>query len=290
MRSKPYFQGNRMALPTAIVAKDPGATATHLKTVFSSLGWGSSHALIERVLADITAAFWGDWPGYRANDMRYHDLGHTLQATVCISDLVAGQRRSGDAPEFDQRAALLHDSGFLKQVGDDTGTGAKYTLVHERRSCDFARAYLPRLGVSPAEIEDICAAIGCTGPRNRISALNFRELTARRMACLLVTADYISQMCAPDYAEKLDYLFAEFVEAFDHEAVPAERRPYHTAAELKLKTPDFWTKFVRPMLDTEADAVHRYLSVTGQTNAYLQAIEDNIAEVRRRTQEGLITV
>lgn len=285
-----------MALPTAIVAKDPGATATHLRTVFSSLGWSSSVPVIERVLADVTAAFWGNRPGYLANDMRYHDLGHTLQATVCASDLIAGQRRANDAPNFGQRAAeltvmsaLLHDSGFLKQTGDTSGTGAKYTMVHERRSCDFARAYLPGLEVASDEIEDICAAIGCTGPRNRISAQTFRSATARRMACLLVTADYLSQMCAPDYTDKLDHLFVEFAEAFDHDGVAPEKRPYHSAAELKLKTPDFWAKYVRPMLDTEADAVHRYLSFTGQTNAYLQAIEDNIAEVRRRTPEGLVT-
>lgn len=286
-----------MALPTAIVAKDPGATATHLRTVFSSLGWASSAPVIERVLADVTAAFWGNRPGYLANDMRYHDLGHTLQATVCVSDLIAGQRRANDAPNFGQRAAeltimsaLLHDSGFLKQTGDTAGTGAKYTMVHERRSCDFARAYLPGIEVASDEIEDICAAISCTGPRNRISAQTFRSATARRMACLLVTADYISQMCAPDYTDKLDHLFAEFAEAFDHDGVPADRRPYRSSTELKLKTPDFWAKCVRPMLDTEADAVHRYLSFTGQTSAYLQAIEDNIAEVRRRTQEGLVTV
>lgn len=286
-----------MALPTAIVAKDPGAAATHLQEVFHMLGWDSSHALVQRVLADVTSAFWGNWPGYAANDMRYHDLGHTLQATVCVSDLIAGQRRSSDLPEFGQRAAeltvmaaLLHDSGFLKTTGDTAGTGAKYTLIHERRSCEFARAYLPTLGVLPEETEDICAAIGCTGPRNHISAQSFRSPTARRMACLLVTADYISQMCAPDYPDKLDHLFAEFVEAFDHEGVPLEQRPYRTATDLKLKTPDFWVKFVRPMLDTEADGVHRYFSFTGQPNAYLQAIEDNIAEVRRRAQEAVVTV
>lgn len=296
MRGKPYFEFTRMALPTAIVAKDPGATATHLKTVFGALGWASSHALIERVLADVTAAFWGNRSGYLAIDMRYHDLGHTLQATVCTADLIAGQRRANALPEFGQRAAeltvvaaLLHDSGFLKLAGDTDGTGAKYTMVHERRSCDFARTYLPVLGVQPDELDDVCAAISCTGPRNRISTQQFRTATIRRMACILVTADYLSQMCAPDYADKLDYLFAEFAEAFDHEGVPPESRPYRTVHELKAKTPDFWEKFVRPMLDTETDAVHRYLTFTGQTNPYLQAIEDNIAEVRRRAQLGLVT-
>jgi hypothetical protein len=42
------------------------------------------------------------------------------------------------------------------------------------------------------------------------------------------------------------------------------------------------------MLDFEAGGVHRYLTTAGQTNPYLQAVEDNIIEVRRRLQEGLV--
>lgn len=284
-----------MALPLAMVSKQPADVAAHVLKVFQNLGWDSSRDLLLCVLGDVEGAFAGRRPGYRAIDMRYHDLGHTLQATVCIADLVAGQHRAGDTADFTQRtaelcvmAALLHDVGFLKHTADDAGTGAKYTLIHERRSCDFARAYLPSLGVAPDELEMVCGAISCTGPRNRISAQSFPHATARRMACLLVTADYISQMSAPDYADKLDALFAEFVEAFDHEQVPLEKRPYPTLAELKRRTPDFWEKFVRPMLDNEADGVHRFLSITGQTNPYLQAVAENIAEVRRRAQSGLV--
>jgi len=286
-----------MALPTAIVAKEPGATATHLRTVFTALGWSSSHALITRVLGDITAAFWGDRLGYLANDMRYHDLGHTLQATICAGDLAAGLCRSGECPEFGQRetelvviAALLHDCGYLKLSGDTTGTGAKYTMGHERRSCDFARRYLPEIGIDGNELDDVCAAISCTGPRNRISTQTFRNANVRRMACLLVTADYVSQMSAPDYVEKLEVLFAEFAESWTFEGIPPDKWLFRDAADLKRKTPDFWIKYVRPMLASEADDVFRFLSFTGQPNAYLQAIEDNIAEVRRQMQIGLAQV
>lgn len=286
-----------MALPPAIVTKDPQAVAAYVTAAFGSVGWGSSRTLIEKVIFDLTEAFAGRREGYLAGDMRYHDFGHTLQATVCISDLVIGQHRSGDMPEFGQRvgelciiAAMLHDSGFLKLHGDDGGTGAKYTMVHENRSCEFARAYLPGLGVAALEIEDICTAIRCTGPRNRIGAHTFRDPTARRIACLLVTADYLAQMSAPDYVDRLDFLFAEFVEAFEWDKVPLAERPYRSAAELKAKTSDFWTKLIRPMLDTDAEGVHRYLSVTGQPNPYLQAVEDNLTEVRRRVQSGLVQV
>lgn len=284
-----------MALPPAIASKDPNAVAAHIKKVFAELGWTSSQALIDRAITDVAAAFAGLWPNYRAIDMRYHDFGHTLQATVCITDMLPGQYRENDVPGFGQRAAemcvlsaLLHDSGFLKATDDVAGTGAKYTMVHERRSCEFGRTYLPTLGLTPEEIKDVCMAIACTGPRNRISAHTFSSPVARRIACLLVTADYVAQMSAPDYPEKLDHLFAEFVEAFDHDGVAPELRPYRNATELKLKTPEFWSKLVRPMLDTEADAVHRFLSVTGQPNPYLRAIEDNIAEVRRRAAKGAV--
>lgn len=282
-----------MALPRAMSLKDPSATAAHFRAVFAGLGWEASLPLLERVLRDVVDAFAGRWGEYLPLDMRYHDLGHTLEAAVCVTDLAGGLVRSGDDPAFDRGAAercviaaLLHDSGFLKQRHDDDGTGAKYTLVHERRSCDFARAYLPRIGLAADDIDDVCAAIGCTGPRNRISAQTFRHATARRIACLLVTADYLAQIAAPDYPDKLAHLFAEFTEAFDHEGIPPEKRPYASTAELRRKTPDFWQHFVRPMLDTEADGVHRYLTVTGQTNPYLQAVEDNLAEIRRRVQAG----
>lgn len=295
-RSKPYFRPTQMALPTAIVAKEPGATATHLRAVFTALGWASSNALVERVLADVTAAFWGQRSGYLASDMRYHDLGHTLQCTISVSDIAAGMCRSKEFPAFGQReleltvvAALLHDSGFLKTTDDLTGTGAKYTLHHERRSCEFARRYLPEVGITASEIDDVCAAISCTGPRNRISAQTFRGPVARKMACLLVTADYVSQMSAPDYVDKLTALFTEFTESWDYDQIPAEQRMFRDLADLKRRTPDFWVKFVHPMLRSEADDVLRYLSVTGQTNAYLQAIEDNIAVVRQQSQAGLVT-
>ncbi|MES1195092.1 MAG: hypothetical protein ABUL65_04295, partial [Opitutus sp.] len=166
------------------------------------------------------------------------------------------------------------------------GTGAKYTFVHERRSCDFSREYLPRMGVTASEIEDICAAIICTGPRSKISQVSFHRDEARQMAFLLVTADYLAQMSAADYLEKLPALYKEFVEAFDFEQVPLEKRPYHSLRQLLEKSTDFWTKYVRPMLDFEAGGVYRYLTSAGQPNPYLQAVEANLAEVRRRVQAG----
>lgn len=282
-----------MALPPAIVSKAPSEVLEHVVRALDALGGAGSRAIVARVVHDMEDAFAGRRAGYLANDMRYHDLGHSLQATVCMADLIQGQQRTEPMPGFGRReaelgvmATLLHDVGFLKHTGDNFGTGAKYTLTHERRSCDFARTYLSGLGAAAGEVDDVCAAISCTGPRNRISTHSFRSPVARRLACLLVTADYVAQMSAPDYPDKLDFLFAEFVEAYDYENVPAELRPYRDANELRRKTPDFWEKFVRPMLDSEADGVHRFLSATGQANSYLEAIARNVATIRRRAESG----
>jgi hypothetical protein len=216
-----------------------------------------------------------------------------MQATVCLIHLLQGRSRTFDRPvllardwELAVMAVLLHDSGYLKKTDDLQGTGAKYTFVHERRSCDFSREYLPRMGVTASEIEDICAAIICTGPRSKISQVSFHRDEARQMAFLLVTADYLAQMSAADYLDKLPVLYKEFVEAFDFEQIPPEKRPYHSLQQLLEKSTGFWTNYVRPMLDFEAGGVHRYLTTAGQPNPYLQAVEANLAELQRRLQAG----
>ncbi len=237
--------------------------------------------------------FFGEYSGLLPIDMYYHNYEHTLQATVCAAQLLEGRHRAQAEPMLSIRdceltimAALLHDIGFLKRPDDRDGTGAKYTFVHERRSADIARSYLPSLGVTTAEIEDIALAIGCTGPANRISAATFRRPEARLIACILVTADYLSQMSAPDYVDKLPTLYNEFVEAYDFEDLPAEKRLFRNLGELLERSPAFWEKFVRPMLDTEMEGMYRFLENTGQANPYLQAIEDNIDKVRRRAMRN----
>jgi len=282
-----------MVPPHTINTKNPLAVAAVVKAAFGDIGAESSFPLIDRLITDVTDMFQGRYPGYRAIDMFYHDFEHTLQATVCLTHILQGRSRSADKPvlkprdwELSVMAVLLHDSGYLKETRDVTGTGAKYTIVHERRSCEFARQYLPRMGVTASEIEDICSAIICTGPQSKISQITFHREEARVFAFILVTADYLAQMSAADYPDELPILFREFIEAYDYEKVPPEKRPYRTLQEMLVKTPGFWTNYVRPMLDFEAGGVHRYLTTAGQPNLYLQAVEANIAEVQRRLQTG----
>lgn len=277
-----------MAPPHGINTKDPAAVADAVKRTFANLGAGESWPLIDRVFTDVTRMFWGLFPGYRAIDMQYHDFEHTLQATICVAHILEGRYLSGATPPLSPRdmelsviAVLLHDCGYLKRTEDADGTGAKYTLVHVQRSCEFARLYLPPLGLKPEEIEDITHAISCTGPVNKFNVIPFRRPEARLIACILVTADYLGQMSAADYVDELPVLFHEFTEAYDHEKLPEEKRFFKTERQLIEKTPDFWEKYVRPMLTVDAGAMYRYLARPDGTNPYLESVEANIAEVRR---------
>ncbi|HVT72980.1 MAG TPA: HD domain-containing protein [Lacunisphaera sp.] len=282
-----------MVPPHTVNTKSSLAVAAMVKEALGDIGSKASFPLIDRLFADVTDMFEGRYPGYRAIDMFYHDFEHTLQATVCLTHILQGRSRSADKPVLKPRdwelaimAVLLHDSGYLKETRDVEGTGAKYTIVHERRSCEFARQYLPRMGVTGSEIEDICSAIICTGPQSRISQITFHREEARIFAFILVTADYLAQMSAADYPDELPILYREFHEAYEFEKVPEEKRPYKSVEDLLRRTPNFWQNYVRPMLDFEAGGVHRYLATAGQPNPYLQAAEANIAEVQRRLQVG----
>ena len=284
-----------MSSPLEVNTKVPTAVCAYAQSILAGLGWSESAPLVDKLFGDVTRMFAGQYPGYRGIDMSYHDFEHTLQATICMLSIIKGRQQSAASPVFRRRdaelslmAVLLHDAGFLKQVDDASGTGAKYTLIHEQRSCQFARAYLSKYAVTPNEMDDVCAAINCTGPRNHIAGHRFHRPEARIIACIVVTADYLAQMSAPDYLGKLPLLFREFQEAFDYEKVPMEKRPYQSLRELQQKTPDFWQKFVLPLLDNEADAVYHYLSITGQPNPYLLAVEENLTKIRRRLQEDRV--
>jgi HD superfamily phosphodiesterase len=280
-----------MVAPHAIDTKDPAAVAHAAKDAFCTIGARGSEALIDRLFTDVRAMFEGRYPGYQAIDMTYHDLEHTLQAALCLVNLLEGRHLSAEMPLLSPRdcelalvAVLLHDTGYLKDTQDLAGTGAKYTFVHERRSCDFARAYLPNLGFTAAEIEEVCACIMCTGPRGRLNQTGITREEIRVISYILVTADYLAQMSSYDYADRLQALFHEFQEAYDYEQIPAAKREFVDFNRMLEKTPAFWEKYVRPMLDLDAGGVHRYLSTTGQPNPYLQAVEANLLEVQRRLQ------
>ncbi len=281
-------------MPQPVDTKNSTAVTGLTRAIFLRLFPGGSPTLLDRAFTDVELLFAGRHPGYQANDLRYHDYEHTLQATVCLAVLLEGAQLSGEIEKFSARqfeiaiaAALLHDSGYLKARSDEGGTGAKYTLTHVLRSCAFAASYLPTLGVNEKEIASVLAAINCTGHNHEIGRLQFNDSTDCFIGCSLATADLIGQMSAPDYPEKLEVLYGEFRESDDFIAVPRERRRFKSPQDLVLKTPHFWTQVIQPRLEHDLRGVYRFLArpYPGGPNKYLEAVERNIATVRRHTEK-----
>lgn len=271
--------------------KNATAVAAFVEEKFASMYPGASLAWLITIFRDIEELFTGKNPDYAANDVRYHDLEHTLQATVCLVLLLEGRHQAMVEPRVDPRqfelalsAVLLHDAGYLKLRSDNVGTGAKYTFCHVLRSCSFAASYLPVLGANDHEVEAVLGAINCTGPTKEISRLHFREPVERVIGCALATADYLGQMAADDYPDELEILFEEFQESDDFIHLPAPRRVFKSATDLKQRTPLFWQKFVMRKLESDFQAMYRFLArpFPHGPNPYLEAVERNIAEIKRR--------
>lgn len=248
-------------------------------------------AWLQTVFRDIDDLFSGRHPDYAAVDLRYHDLEHTLQACTCLTLLLEGRHIAAVEPRIDARhfelaisAVLLHDAGYIRMRSDRVGTGAKYTFCHVLRSCAFAASYLPTLGANDYEVEAVLGAINCTGPSKEISRLFFRDPVERIIGCALATADYLGQMAAPDYPDELEILFNEFQESDNFIHLAPSRRLFKSVDDLKQRTPIFWQKFVKRKMESDFQAVYRFLArpYPHGRNAYLEAVEANIATILRR--------
>lgn len=271
------------------------AVGAFVRATFTSMFPGADDAWLGRVFEDFDALFTGRIPAYLPIDLHYHNLRHTLMATTCMAVLLEGVHAArGDqrlgVRDFELAIAgvLLHDSGYMKLRGDTEGTGAKYTFCHILRSCAYAASYLPSIGVTDIEVENVLSAINCTGPNSEISRLRFRDPVSRIVGCALATADYVGQLSDPHYPDKLGELYREFCESDTYAHVPLERRIFKSEADLVRRTPTFWSAFVKPKLENDFQAVYRFLArpVGSEKNAYMEAVEANFAKIAGRIAAG----
>lgn len=243
---------------------------------------------LDQAFSWVLDAFDGKEPGLEPIDTPYHDREHTLQALLCLTRLLVGWHQSGQAPLLDARAirlgtiaALMHDTGYLKDRGDLAGTGAKLTRIHVLRSAMFARLVLAREGLDESDIRTVEVLISCTGHDLDPALLPFENETLRTMGCVLGTADILGQMAAPDYLAKLECLHAEFMEA--QAADPSHPLPWlpPTPRELVRNTPAFWKQFIQPRLEREYRGVMRFLNHPWPAgpNQYLEAIARHLAHI-----------
>ncbi len=250
-------------------------------------------SMISQLFEDVTAIFKGTFWNYQAMDTVYHDLEHTLQVTLCWVRMVANRNQLQIDPVMTDQdfiiglhGVLLHDIGFLKEIGDHEGTGAKFTFVHEKRSCELAYLYLDKKGWSKQDISAVQHLISCTGPRSIIDAVPFNNKLERIMGESVCSADYIGQMSDPAYLHKLPALFLEFEESDNYRNIPAEKRMFKSTEELFRGTPIFWEKLVIPKLEKECHGLYKYLAqpFPDGINPYLKKIEEHVNIIQKESK------
>ena len=269
---------------------NPAEVAEFVVAKFGVLYPTADRRLLMRIFRDVVELFEGRTPAYAAIDLKYHNLRHTMMATVCMALILEGQHAAGNEHLRDRdfelaiAGVLLHDSGYLKLKTDAEGTGAKYTFCHILRSCAFAASYLPEIGATDGEIESVLSAINCTGPNSEIGRLRFRDPVSKVVGCSLATADYLGQLADPHYPDKLGELYAEFKESDTFANVPVEERIFKSEDDLICRTPAFWNHFVMPKLESDFQSVFRFLERPFHSgmNSYLAAIEKNFEVIEKR--------
>jgi hypothetical protein len=249
---------------------------------------------IRNLMTSVDDLYQGKTHPYQASDMAYHDLEHTLQVTLCWARMFQSLKEY--KPEFPVvyadfllgiAACLLHDTGYLKETDDPSGTGAKYVLIHEHRSCQISRRFLMRLEWPDTAISVVQRMIASTGPRAIIDGIPFISPTEKTMAQLLATADFLAQMSDPGYLDKLPSLFKEFEEFDRLRGLSNTERPFPNLDTLVSSTPQFWYQFVLPRLKVDYDGVYRLLNNPYPlgNNAYLQQAEANIEALQPKEED-----
>jgi hypothetical protein len=246
---------------------------------------------IHMVFFDILELFNGKYPGYRQCNTMYHDLNHTMDCLLVTAQLIHGAHVNGLVFKkvdvgLGLISALMHDTGYLQTVADDTGTGAKYTLCHISRSIDFMEKYFNDKKF-PAKYLPICSNfLKCTGIDVKIAEIDFQSRQHEILGKILGTADLIGQMASEDYLRKLPSLYYEFkeggVQGFDDEL------------DLLKKTPAFW-EMVKERFALELGQVDLYLRDHFRVcygvdlDLYRQAIEGNLQRLQLLLQISRLT-
>jgi hypothetical protein len=278
----------------AVDTKDAKAVEEEVSSVFHSMFPEGDQNFVSEAFSWAIDCFQGTYADYQPIDARYHDLEHTLQGTLCFARLLQGYHRTKAQPLLTEKMAqlgllaiLLHDTGYLKTRDDTEGTGAKYTLVHVNRSCEFAARLLKEKGFSDHEIPAVQNMIRCTGVNVDLSKIPFSSDEERMLGYALGTADLLGQMAADDYIDKLGILFSEFEESAKFNAGKfTGAGAFASVEDLRTKTPMFWERYVVPKIKSDFLGLYRYLGrpVAQDDNEYLVKIRSNLERLQRELQ------
>jgi len=266
--------------------QDVDAVYGEICHIIDLMGVDGIEKSFSNVYMDVVRLFRGDYPGYRASNTKYHNLEHTLMVTVAAARLMHGCAEGGFVFEKDHillglLAALYHDVGLIQTDHDKSGTGAKYTIGHEKRSVAFMRANLSRWRFSADHMDDCAALIKCTNLKLDVSKIQFRNKPLQFIGKIVGTSDLLAQIADRQYLEKLFLLFKEFEEA----GIP----DFVSGPELLEKTEDFYNNVALSRLYEKFDGVADYMIFHFRKrwgidrDMYKESINNNIEYLRKIT-------
>jgi len=246
---------------------------------------------IEKIYEDIIRLFYGEFPGYRASNTKYHNLEHTCSVTLAAARLIHGLHVQGQvfSPRLVQLCligALFHDTGLIQTEEEMEGTGAQYTIGHEERSIAFMKQYLTPKSFSQEDIRDCSHIIMSTELSLSLAEIPFISEEVRTMGKVLGSADLVAQMADRNYQEKLLLLFLEFEEAGMEE--------FKSPLELFSKTEEFYRSVARKRLTDELEGVffaalsHFKARWEIDKNLYEESINYNIRHMKETVMESLL--
>lgn len=240
------------------------------------------YAVLARGIDDVARAFRGDYPGLLRCDTYYHDLRHALDSGLAMARLLDGHARATRdklGPIIDADHALLgvllalyHDIGLLRHYDEAHLEGASLTPVHERRGVGFMTGYLAQTSLK--HLADKAELI-------MVTRLDYRmpedlPPVDEALACLLGSADLMSQLADRNYLEKCrEFLFMEFSAIG---LAGGSNVPFPTPEILLKKTPAFYTGLLRQRIHDEYRDANRFMAVHFDGNCpYTAAIERNFS-------------
>ena len=288
-----------MDVSSSIDVTDPDAVAAAVLAILQARYPLSDFSAVNMLVADLTRLYRGQYPGFSACDIGYHNLQHVLDVTLAMARLIDGHDRVEPdgaclGPELALAgitAALFHDSGYIRRTRDSRNkNGAAYTRVHVSRSARFMAEYLPGAGLG--WLVGVCTRIvHFTG--YQIDPLDI-EVTGpreRRLGELLGTADLIAQMADVDYARKCrEYLFEEFRQgglAGEHASQYPGATVFRSPEHLLESTPAFIRNAIDTRLVRQFGGVFRYAAVHFDgRDLYMDAIRENCRALEDQLAAG----
>lgn len=225
-------------LSELIDMNSPQGVMEEVEAILSIMPHQPGSAPVRKAFDTIVRLFNGGYPGYRSCNTNFHDLRHATDTFLAMARLLHGaslqqNRLTKRHTQIGLIASLFHDTGYIQEVYDTEGTGAKHTENHVQRSMDFISRLGDEQHLSADEVEMVRSMILCTDLSVDVRSVRFLSPETEFMGCMLVTADLLAQVADRMYLEKLSYLYDEFQEGNVGE--------FSSQLDLLKKTMDFFT-------------------------------------------------